>query len=64
MFDVCVTKFKNNQILLNKTSHRFILATKLFSGWKSLIRVNSYEDKTKTKINYKPSKSQLNLNIY
>jgi hypothetical protein len=31
-FDVCWTKFKNNQILLNKISHRFLVTTKLFSG--------------------------------
>jgi hypothetical protein len=32
-FDVCLTKFKkNNQILLNKISHRFLLTTKLFTG--------------------------------
>jgi hypothetical protein len=36
-FDVCLTKLKNNQILLNKIVHRFILTTKLFIGWKSLI---------------------------
>ncbi len=24
LFDVCLTKFKNNQILLNKISHRFL----------------------------------------
>jgi hypothetical protein len=28
IFDVCLTKFKNNQILINKISHRFILTTK------------------------------------
>jgi len=32
-----LTKFKNNQILLNKIGHRFLLTTKLFTGWKSLI---------------------------
>jgi len=31
-FDACLTKFKNNQILLNKISHRFLLTTKLFTG--------------------------------
>ncbi len=36
-FDVCLTKFDNNQILLNKISHRFPLTTKLFAGWKILI---------------------------
>jgi hypothetical protein len=30
-FDACFTKFKKNQILLNKISHRFLLATKLFT---------------------------------
>jgi len=29
-FDVCLTKFKNNKILLNKVSNRFLLTTKLF----------------------------------
>jgi len=33
-FDVCLTKFKNNQILPNKISHRSLLATKLFNGVK------------------------------
>jgi len=28
-FDVCLTKFKSNHILLNKISHRFLLTTKL-----------------------------------
>jgi len=28
-FGVYLTKFKNNQILLNKISHRFLLKTKL-----------------------------------
>jgi hypothetical protein len=37
-FDVCLTKFKNNQILLNKISHIFLLTTKVFIGCKSLIR--------------------------
>ncbi len=32
-----MTKFKNNQILLNKISHRFLLTAKLFTGWKILI---------------------------
>ncbi len=27
-FDVCLIEFKNNQILLIKTSHRFLLTTK------------------------------------
>jgi hypothetical protein len=31
-FDVCLTKFKNHQILLNKISHRFQLIAKLFTG--------------------------------
>jgi hypothetical protein len=29
--EVCLTKFKNNQILLNKISHRFLMTTKLFN---------------------------------
>ncbi len=33
---VCSTKFENDQILLNKISHRFLVTTKLLSGWKSL----------------------------
>ncbi len=36
-FGVCLTKFKSNQILFNKISHRFLLTTKLFTRWKSLI---------------------------
>ncbi len=30
-FNVRLTKFQNNQILLNKISHRFLMTTKLFS---------------------------------
>ncbi len=37
---MCLTKFKNNQILLNKISHRLLSTTKLFTGWKSLILHN------------------------
>jgi hypothetical protein len=37
-FDVCLTKFKKNQILLNKVIHRILLTTKLFTGWKILNR--------------------------
>ncbi len=33
-FDVCLTKLKNYQILLNKISHGFLVTTKLFSGLK------------------------------
>ncbi len=36
-FDVCFNEFKNNSILLNKISHRFLLTTNLFTGRKSLI---------------------------
>jgi hypothetical protein len=32
-FFSCMTNFKNNPILLNKISHRFLLPTKLYSGW-------------------------------
>ncbi len=32
IFNVFFTKFKNNQILLHKMSHRFLLTTKLFTG--------------------------------
>jgi hypothetical protein len=32
LFDACLTKFENGQILLNKISHRFLGTTKLFSG--------------------------------
>jgi hypothetical protein len=31
-FDVHLTNFKSNQILLNKISHRFLLTNKLFIG--------------------------------
>jgi len=31
-FDVCLIKFENYQILLDKISHRFLVTTKLFSG--------------------------------
>jgi hypothetical protein len=30
--DVCLTELKNNQISLNKFSHRFLVPTKLFCG--------------------------------
>ncbi len=29
-----MAKFENNQILLNKISHRFLVTTKLLIGWK------------------------------
>jgi hypothetical protein len=35
--DIHLTKFKNNQILLNKISHRFLPTTKLCTGRKTLI---------------------------
>ncbi len=31
-FDACLTKLKNNQILLHKISHKFLLTIKLFTG--------------------------------
>jgi hypothetical protein len=31
-FDACWTKFRNNQIKLNKISHRLLLTNKLFTG--------------------------------
>ncbi len=37
-FGVRLTKFENNQILLNKISHRFLLTTKLYARWKIIIR--------------------------
>ncbi len=37
-FDAHLTKFKDNQILLNKICHRFLLTTKIFTGPKSLIQ--------------------------
>jgi len=36
-FGSCLIKFKNNQILLIKISHRFLLTAKLFTKSKSLI---------------------------
>jgi len=39
----CLTKFENYQILLNKISGRFLVATKLYSGWKSLIYNSTVE---------------------
>jgi hypothetical protein len=33
-FGACLIKFKNNQILLIKISHRFLLTTKLFTRLK------------------------------
>ncbi len=37
MFDVGLSKFRNNQSLLYKISHRFLVTTKLFRKWKILI---------------------------
>jgi hypothetical protein len=37
IFYVYFAKCKNKRILLNKTSHRFLLTTKLFTGCKILI---------------------------
>ncbi len=34
-FDVCLTKFEDYRVLLNKISHRFLETCKLFSGWES-----------------------------
>jgi hypothetical protein len=31
-FGVCLAKFKNNQILLNKISHRFLQTTNIFTA--------------------------------
>ncbi len=36
--DVCLTKFKNDYILLNEINHRYIQTTKLFIVQKSLIK--------------------------
>jgi hypothetical protein len=30
--DVCITKFKKAQTLVNKISHRILVTTKLFNG--------------------------------
>ncbi len=38
--DVCLTKFENYQILIDKISHRFLVTTKLFGGWNSLINTD------------------------
>ncbi len=38
-FDVRLTKFKNNQNLLNKISHRILLTTRLFTGQKIVINI-------------------------
>ncbi len=32
-FDMCLTKFKNNQILLNKINHWYLVTAKLFTEW-------------------------------
>jgi hypothetical protein len=37
IFGVCLTKFEDYQIWLNKISHWFLVTAKLFTGWKSLI---------------------------
>jgi hypothetical protein len=38
--DVRLTKFENYQILIDKISHRFLVTTKLFGGWKSHINTD------------------------
>ncbi len=38
--DVGLAKFKNDKILLYEISHRFLLTTKLFIGWKILIKTS------------------------
>jgi hypothetical protein len=40
-FDIGFTKFKNNQILPNNISHRFLQTTKLFIWRKSLIALTT-----------------------
>jgi hypothetical protein len=37
LFYVYLTNFKNNQILHNKISLRFLMKTKLYTGWQILI---------------------------
>jgi hypothetical protein len=38
-FDVCLNKFKNNQILFHKLILRFLLTRKLFTGREILINL-------------------------
>ncbi len=42
IFDVRSIEFKNNQILLNNISRRFLLTTKLFTGGKIRVAVKSF----------------------
>ncbi len=42
---IFLTEFKNNQILLNKISHKFLLTTKLFTWQKNLTVKHQYSDK-------------------
>jgi hypothetical protein len=47
---VCLNSFENYQFLLNKINHRFLMTTKLFSGWKSLIKSNLDVQQTQIKL--------------
>jgi len=55
-FDERLSKFENYQILLNNINHKFLVPTKLFIGWKSLIgqtdRMFQPNDVTITVTNY------------
>jgi len=44
--DLCLTKFKNNQILLNIFIRRFLPTTNLFLQWKSLIEFSTKDQIT------------------
>ncbi len=50
ILDVCLTKLKNNQSLLNKISHIFLLTTRLFTGLKILY--NMFYSRTQSPVEY------------
>ncbi len=41
-FYVCLTKLKNNQILLNKISHRLLMTTKPLLGERASLKAHLY----------------------
>jgi hypothetical protein len=50
--NTCLTKSRNNQILLNKIGHRFLLTTKLFTGQKVLINLICFTLQTKDNLEF------------
>ncbi len=52
-FDLYLTKLENYQILPSKSSQKFLVTTKLFTGWKRLImRISFTDDTSPTALQY------------